>query len=1005
MRKIEGAMEERILHAPEALSWLFDSMPSSFFATMRNETEALTNLVFGLPTLLEEQKLILTDQELKLIVARLDIRGSLYDTIRALQGREISYAEFTHSHNPLPGVDKNLEILRFDFDRRTHGDIASVENGNPPDGIKREVRARLEVLYPDFDFSDFRADLRVLWLNNRDYVLLLSPDKVAKLLWLYQQCRKNDGLFVTVEKSNEPLPGREHSILFSVANPPQKGFLTQIMEILKRLGLGVRRSYSMNVSNGVHWNFLGNFDVVPYEGQSMNEDSSEVKQLKRELYNTQILAAENTAYRVLVGAGVMSGEDASLANAFVAFCQTTLAHCEPDRFDSEMVSSAFFAHPAMVSELIGLFRVRFNPDLKDRDETYERMLRTVQESIENYNTGHKHLDEIRQTIYRTCLLFITHTLKTNFFVPEKHALSFRLDPAYMLELGPEMTRGLPERTPFRITFFFGRRGYGYHIGFSDIARGGWRTIVCRSADELATNTSSLFREVFVLAHTQHLKNKDIYEGGAKLTVILDAVDLTSEEALNQQIYKLQYGFVNAFLDIFVTENGKAKDPRVVDYYGDDEPIELGPDENMHDVMIEEIARQAVKRDYMLGIGIMSSKRIGINHKHYGVTSRGVVKCAAITMNELGVDIYRDPFTVKITGGPNGDVAGNAMRLLLRECPEVRILSITDASGAFYDPEGADAAVLDRLIHRGDIDSFDVESLHPGAFMVYRRKIRQEGLKQLYLKLIRKEEGFEESWITVDEFHRELDRLLFSVPADLLLPCGGRPETINGANCRCLFGKDGAPSIRAIVEGANSFFSPDAREFVQKKSVIIVRDSSANKCGVISSSYEIIANLLMKEAEFLRHKQEYVADVLKILDRRAGDEANLIFKRHRECGGKLLYTEISTAISEEVNAHYDTFFPFFQEHPNLVAQPLYQNVILNHIPDFVRTHPKYRARVIRLPFKIQCAILACELASSIVYHGGWQTDLGTRLEGYLTNRYNWKSAAREQSPKHYSQSAA
>lgn len=979
-------MDDRIRQAPEVLSWLFDSMPSSFFVTMRHESDALASLVLGLPTLIKEQKLILTNTELKLIVARLDRRGSLYDTLKPLHGREFSFAEFTHSYNSLPGAEQNLEILRFDFARRTHEEIASAGNGNPPDWIVREVKTRIEMLYPEFDFKDLRSDLRILWLNNRDYLLLLPPGNIANLLWLYQQCLKNDGLFVTVKKSDEQILGQEYSILFSVSNPPQKGFLSQIMEILKRLGLGVRRSYCLNVSNGLHWYFLGNFDVVPYEGQSMEKDSKEVNQLRRELYNTQILSTENTAYSDLVDTGVISGEDASLANAFVAFCQTTLGHCEPDRYDSEMVRNAFFSHPVMILDLISLFRLRFNPDCENRDEAYGKALKHAQEAIESYNTGHKHLDEIRKTIFRTCLIFVTHTLKTNFFILEKHALSFRLDPAYLSKLGPEMTRGLPDRMPFRITFFFGRRGFGYHIGFSDIARGGWRTIVCRTADEMETNTNSLFREVFVLAHTQHLKNKDIYEGGAKMTVIIDARDLASEDALTQQIHKLQYGFANAFLDIFVTRNGKAKDPRVVDYYGDDEPIELGPDENMHDAMIELIARQAVKRGYVLGIGLMSSKRIGINHKLYGVTSRGVVKCADITMTQLGTDIHRDPFTVKFTGGPNGDVAGNAIRLLLKDCPGARIVSIIDASGALYDPDGADAEALGRLIHKGDIEDFDVQSLHPGAFILYRRKTRQEGLKQLHLKLMRLEDRFDESWITIDEFHKELNNLLFSIPADLFLPCGGRPETIDGSNCHNLFKQDGTPSMRAIVEGANSFLSPEAREFIQKRSVIVLRDSSANKCGVISSSYEIIANLLMKETEFLRHKEEYVADVLRILDRRAADEANLIFKRHGECGGKLLCTEISTGISEDINTRYDTLFSFFKEHPVLVGQPLYQSAILNHMPGFIRNHPKYRSRVPNLPFKIQCAILACEIASSLVYHGGWDTDFTTKLETYLASCY-------------------
>jgi len=96
----------------------------------------------------------------------------------------------------------------------------------------------------------------------------------------------------------------------------------------------------------------------------------------------------------------------------------------------------------------------------------------------------------------------------------------------------------------------------------------------------------------------------------------------------------------------------------------------------------------------------------------------------------------------------------------------------------------------------------------------------------------------------------------------------------------------------ITEGANSFITPAARSEIQKKGVIVLRDASANKCGVISSSYEIIANLLMTAKEFLAHKEAYVQDVLAILEKRAEEEANLIFRRYREADGKLFYTDIS-----------------------------------------------------------------------------------------------------------------
>ena len=71
-----------------------------------------------------------------------------------------------------------------------------------------------------------------------------------------------------------------------------------------------------------------------------------------------------------------------------------------------------------------------------------------------------------------------------------------------------------------------------------------------------------------------------------------------------RLYKLQYGIASAFLDLFVTTDGITRHPAVVDYYREDEAIELGPDENMHDIMVETIAQLAKQRGYLLGAGIM-----------------------------------------------------------------------------------------------------------------------------------------------------------------------------------------------------------------------------------------------------------------------------------------------------------------------------------------------------------------------------------------------------------------
>lgn len=968
--------------------WLREQMNPYFFIAMKDEPEALAVLTRELGMLRRNKRLILADRDKALIVAMVNQAGTLYETLRRIQEREISYAMIAHSDDPIPGLDQNLEIQRFEFDRKTNDDILAGRDVQVPLGIRRTVAAAVRKYYPDFDLADLDRLLRILWLNNENYVRISPPRRVAQVLRLHQEGNRCGGLYLDVEEMENGTAGNESRVFFAVGNPPQKDFLLQVMEVFNRLELGVNRAYCLTISNGIHPYFLGTFYVRRRDGEVLQRGSELFSRLQRELSNTQLLATRSHAYHEFVTTGLMSGEDATLTNAFIAFCHSNLAHNQPDRFGLDDVRGAFLAHPEIALQLAKLFRARFDPAVADRAALYERVLAETRREVAEYNTGHRYLDEVRRTIFHCCLTFITRTLKTNFFVLEKQALAFRLDPAYLTELGTDFTADLPPAMPFRVTFFFSRFGFGYHIGFSDIARGGWRTVICRTPDDLVINANTLFRENFVLAHTQHLKNKDIYEGGSKLVVALDVSDLKAQDRPLEtwRLYKLQYGITGAFLDIFTTDNGVARHPAVVDYYREDEPIELGPDENMHDNMIETIAWMSKRRGYMLGIGIMSSKRVGINHKEYGVTSTGVVAFAEITMAELDIDIRRDPFTVKFTGGPNGDVAGNALRIMLERCPKVNVGLILDGTAALCDPEGADHGELGRILLKEDLDAFDPAALHPGGFMLFRTGSRREGLRELFRRVIKTDAGLVEEWISLDEFSKEFGELVFNVPADLFIPAGGRPETIDKDNWDQFLLPDGTPSARAIVEGANSFITPAARVELQKKGIIVMRDASANKCGVISSSYEIIANLLLTEKEFMEHKERYVADVLRILEKRAGDEARLILKRRREQPGTLC-TEISDSLSTEINANYARLFRFFQARPELCLQPLYRRAILAHLPKIIVEEPRFRRRLAQLPQKYLSAILAAEIGSSMVYRGDREAEFEDMIKLHLMRSFS------------------
>ncbi|MDP1824068.1 MAG: NAD-glutamate dehydrogenase [Archangium sp.] len=966
-------MKKTAEDAGDSKQWLNTAMPPGFFAAMRDEPEALAILSRELMTLRHNQHLVLADRPTALIMANRNTPGSLYEalTLRAGPVRAISYAMFAHSEACIPGLKETLEIQRFEFDCKPDAEIAQGLAGEVkvPEAVRAPIWAEVKKSFEGFGEKAFDRLLAVFWLNNPNHTKNALPRRLAQRLHSLFRCEQTGGLSLELEPIEEH--ENETRVSFAVASPPQKGFLAQMMEVFNRLDLGITGASVLQVSTGIQHYAVNTFYVRPRNGERLVQGSALDTQLRRELFNTQILDANSPEYQHGVAKGRMSGEDASLVRAFVAFCHTNLGHGQPDRFDWDEVQSAFQANPQLVQQLVQLFRTRFTPGLKNREKVYAAALESAAHAVKNFNTGHKHLDDLRRTIFGCCLVFIRHTLKTNFFVNKKQAFAFRLSPAYLADLGPEFTSDLPAATPFRVTFFFTRDGFGYHIGFSDIARGGWRTVICRTDDDFLTNAATLFRENFVLAHTQHLKNKDIYEGGSKLVMLMDASTLEARDQETRYLYNLQRAVIHAFLDLYVTKDGVASNPSVVDYYREDEPIELGPDENMHDVMIEEIAQISRDRGYILGIGVMSSKHVGINHKEYAVTSTGLVTFTEITLKQLGINIRKDPFSVKFTGGPNGDVAGNAMNLMLARCPKMAITLILDGTAALVDPKGANHKALANIVLKKDLDGFDPKALHVGGFMLFRTGNRKAGLKEQYRRVTQTPSGLKEEWISVDDFSRQFGELIFSVKADVFIPGGGRPETIDKDNWQRFLLADGTPSSRAIVEGANSFITPAARLELQKKGVIVMRDASANKCGVISSSYEIIANLVLSEQEFLANKKRYVKGVLEILERRASDEANLIFRRHQETGRP--FTEISDGISVEINNNYARLFKFFQARPELALKKPWRKAIMSHLPTILREDARFNDRLPRLPQKYRSAILAAEIGSSMVYRGDRDSD--------------------------------
>ena len=606
-------------------------------------------------------------------------------------------------------------------------------------------------------------------------------------------------------------------------------------------------------------------------------------------------------------------------------------------------------------------------------------------------TGITDNDRIIRTIFGSALNFVENILLTNFFCADKSALSFRLDPAFMdfyAELSDGYLKSFPADRPYGVFFFYRQETIGFQIRFDEIARGGWRSVIpAFGASELEKfdlydyAKDEIFREVYVLAHTQHLKNKDIFEGGAKMITLLRPVE---EADFRPRLWDSQRAVCAALMSLInYDENGRLRDPRIVDVMHRPEIIEIGPDEKMFDPMIVWMGGYAARQGYSIGSGLISGKPgSGFNHKEYGVTSFGVYRYLLRTAAELGIDPGRDAWSVRISGGPSGDVAGNLMKLLIARDeagklrhPGLKILSIVDGPAAVCDPAGIDPEELRRLLFAANLDAFDPGKLRGnGATIVYSRPEMVHG-EDRYKCITRSASGkLAASHLLRDEFMRRVYGMISGPRADIFLPCGGRPSTVNRDNVSGFLPGDG-PTVRAIVEGANSFLTPDARCELEKAGVWIVKDASANKCGVITSSYEILSGLMLDEAEFAAAKKELVPEVMEILRRRADDEAAWLFYRFRSTGTPM--TRLTEELSRSINARNREIRAFLAQHPELVTDEL----VLDHLPQYFRRHAPERVR--RIPESYRRAIVSVELASRIVYK--LEADLSTLVSAASATR--------------------
>ncbi|KAI9470231.1 Glutamate/Leucine/Phenylalanine/Valine dehydrogenase-domain-containing protein [Coemansia mojavensis] len=809
------------------------------------------------------------------------------------------------------------------------------------------------------------------------HVLDLYSGVIAKVL-----CRT--GPVIVSDK----LPSGAHRLVIGYRQRSTQGFFAALSDLYHYYSMYSSRKYVEQFSNGVT---VISLNASPVLSATVPQASIEecVSQIKKEA--SLLYCIPNTPFQTLFKTGELSVQEAVYANAGWIFAQhflnrlgseyATLAEIldptdatdievlsklkkrlRQETFTRELVLDILLRHHELVKDLYAHF-AHVHYVSSDSSSAVNRVADRLKADLHVSLSMTRMQDQMPLTseelqlkiarvtsnandamVMRALLDFNEHILKTNFYQPTKVALSFRMDPGFL----PAVE--YPAK-PYGVFLVIGNEFRGFHVRFQDVARGGIRIVRSRNAEAFSINQRTLFDENYSLASTQHRKNKDIPEGGSKGTILLNL------DAQDRPFVAFEK-YVDSILDLLLTGETPGIKNKLVDRLGRNEILFFGPDEGTAGYM-DWASQHARKRGAPFWKAFTTGKSQslgGIPHDTYGMTTRSVHQYVVGIMRKLDLD--ESACTKFQTGGPDGDLGSNEIKI-----SHDRTTAIVDGSGVLYDPQGIDRAELSRLAEaRLMVQHFDTAKLSPQGFRVL----------------------VDDFQVTLPDGTLVQDGLAFRntfhtnrlAAADFFVPCGGRPESIDINNVGMLFDEDGSTRFKYVVEGANLFFTQDARLRLEKAGVHLFKDASANKGGVTSSSLEVLAALSLTDDEFGRlmckqpdgslptFYQEYVADVQAAIESNAAREFECLWNESKASGNKpkcVLSDDLSVAIVDL--------------RKNLESTNLWDNVPLRRLimrealPARLLQEVGLDTILQRVPLNYLKAIFGAYLASHFVYEYG------------------------------------
>jgi len=534
---------------------------------------------------------------------------------------------------------------------------------------------------------------------------------------------------------------------------------------------------------------------------------------------------ENDDFNRLVVAARMPATEIVVLRAYAKYL-----HQIAFPLSQAFVETTLAANAAIASDLVALFKARFDPDASaDGDAEAATRVRAVEAALERVDN----LSEDR--VLRQLLALILATTRTNFWRrdAEGHRRSF-----VSFKFDPSKVPGLPEPRPMFEIFVYSPRFEGVHLRGGRVARGGLRW---------SDRPEDFRTEILGLVKAQMVKNTVIVPVGSKGGFVLKrAPSPTDRDAYMKEGIACYQDYLRALLDLTDNRVGDriVPPPQVRRHDPDDPYLVVAADKGT--ATFSDYAN-AISREYgfWLDDAFASGGSAGYDHKAMGITARGAWESVRRHFREMGIDTQTTDFTVAGVGDMSGDVFGNGMLL----SPHIRLVAAFDHRHIFLDPNPDPESSFrerERLfkLPRSSWADYDAERLSTGGG-IHARSAKSIAITSEVKAALA---------ITADALTpAELVNAILKAPVDLLYNGGigtyvkatGETHAEVGDRANDALRVDGRElRCKVMAEGGNLGCTQLGRIEFARAGGRINTDAIDNSAGVDTSDHEVNIKILL-----------------------------------------------------------------------------------------------------------------------------------------------------------------